>query len=140
MNDTTHLANLLTMSAADFDRYWTAVKQIASWRRNSASDPGTPPATAVETCHPARPLERHSLRQRNPMRTPKPSSLRGRIHDLLRSSGKPLQRARIISEIATSRGEKVTENLKAKVGDILTNRHDPRIRRVGHGIYTYAHE
>jgi hypothetical protein len=74
------------------------------------------------------------------MRAPKPSSLRGAIHELLRNSGKPLQRAQIISEVSSRRGDRITENYKAKVGDLLTNRHDPCIRRIGHGIYAYAHE
>ena len=140
MTDTTHLASLLTMPAADFDRYWTAVKQIASWRQLPAGDVGSPPISPVEPSPAAKPLERHPLPQRNPMRAPKPSSLRGAIHDLLRTSGKPLQRAQIISEVASRRNDRITENYKAKVGDLLTNRHDPCIRRIGHGIYTYAHE
>ncbi|MFZ4776404.1 MAG: hypothetical protein ACOYM3_13615 [Terrimicrobiaceae bacterium] len=140
MTDTTHLASLLTMPTADFDRYWTAVKQIASWRQMPAADVGSPPANPVEASHAAQPPARHPLPQRNPMRAPKPSSLRGAIHDLLRTAGKPLQRAQIISEVATLRNDRISENYKAKVGDLLTNRHDPCIRRVGHGIYTYAHE
>lgn len=84
--------------------------------------------------------QRVTLGARNPMRAPKPSSLRGAVHDLLRTAGKPLRRAQIISEVASRRGERISENFKAKVGDLLTNRHDPRIRRIGHGIYTYAHE
>lgn len=113
---------------------------------NQMVDPGRPRDVDFEA--PNRPAciseptacQRVTLGARNPMRAPKPSSLRGAIHDLLRTAGKPLQRAQIISEVAARREDRITENYKAKVGDLLTNRHDPCIRRVGHGIYTYANE
>lgn len=138
MNDTTYIVQLLKMPETDFDRYFTAVKQIAALRQMPPGefaptlDPSPAPATGVHS--PSRP----PLRQRTPMRPPKPTSLRGAVHELLRAADRPLRRAEIISQIAFRRGERVTECMKTKIGDVLTNRHDPLIRRIGHGVYTYA--
>ena len=137
MNNATHLASLLTMPPADFEHYWAAVRQIAAWRQLPATESGPTVAPSEEAAPAAKPPVRHPLPQRNPMRAPQPGSLRGAIHELLRSRGKPLQRAQIISEVASRRGDELTENYKSKAGDLLANRHDPFIRRVGRGLYAY---
>jgi len=74
------------------------------------------------------------------MRAPKPGSLRSRILETLRQNGKPMQRADIISAVAQQRGQQVDEILKAKIGDALTNKHDPVFRRLAHGVYTIGKE
>ena len=51
-----------------------------------------------------------------------------------------MQRADIIRAVAQQRGQPVDEVLKAKIGDALTNKHDPIFRRLAHGVYTYANE
>lgn len=81
-----------------------------------------------------------SLRARRPMRAPKPGSLRSRILETLRQNGKPMQRADIIGAVAQQRGQQVDEILKAKIGDALTNKHDPIFRRLAHGVYTIGKE
>jgi hypothetical protein len=151
MNTTTHLAELLIMSSGDFDRYVESINQLASLRRNLESiPPALPPATAepapppsitsppASNPAPVPGLAPNRLATRRPMRAAKAGTLRGEIHEVLRSSGKPLRRAEIIASVARRRGCASDENLKGKVSDILTNPHDPFIRRVGHGIYKLA--
>ena len=92
-----------------------------------------PPADASVTPGPS---QRLTLGARRPMRPPKPGSLRARIYDVLQRNGKPMQRADIIRAVAEQRGQEVDELMKAKIGEALTNKHDPIFQRLAHGVYT----
>jgi hypothetical protein len=74
---------------------------------------------------------------RQPLRPPKPGSLRHTIHDILRRSPGPMQRSNIILAAARLRASTVDQGFKAKVSDILTNALDPNIHRVGYGKYQF---
>jgi hypothetical protein len=78
------------------------------------------------------------LRERAPMREAKPGSLRADIHRILEESGRPMRRADVIARVAALRGVPVDHLLKAKVGEHLTNRHDPYVRRLAQGIYQFV--
>lgn len=143
MNTTTHLAQLLTMPDPEFDRYLEAVNQLVSIRRIAAPASSSMPSTAVPpvplaTMPAVTSTAPKRLATRPPMRAAKPGSLRGDIHDVLRSSGKPLRRIAIIKAVADRRGRPVDEVFRGKVGDVLTNPHDPFLRRVATGTYAYV--
>ena len=72
------------------------------------------------------------------MREPKPGSMRGDVHEILRSTGGPMRRAEVIALVAEKRGVSIDDTLKAKVGDHLTNRHDPFVRKLAQGVYQYV--
>lgn len=145
------------MSTVEFDRYVESVNQLAILRKNveAASPPGDPPTpppeptTAVSPKSAKAALKRtpaaassaisKPLAARPPMRAAKPGTLRGEIHEILRSGGKPLRRAEIITAVAERRGQAVDEILTAKVGEIVRNPHDPFLRRVSHGVYAFHH-
>lgn len=140
MNTNQHLAQLLGMPQSDFDIYVESVNLIARLRKrtepsikHTEGNPASPPPSKVVGVQ-----KSPRLASRRPMRAPKPGSLRGAVHDVLRSSAKPLRRADIIAGAAERNGCKVDENFRAKVGDLLTNPHDPLIKRVAYGTYAFA--
>jgi len=140
MNTPQHLAELWLLPASELQRYLAIAKKIADLREEiegppPAMDPPVQPNKSVEA-HPN--VVKPAFPQRSPMRPPKPDSLRGVVHAVLRRAGKPMRRADIIQEAAAERGVAVDEILKAKVGDLLTNRHDPFIQKQGHGVYAIA--
>ena len=149
------LASFWTMEEKDLARMHTLIGKILDLHVdcrseaapvNPFADPDCKSLTKIEAPHrPAcvfEPMANQgvTLGARRPMRQPKPGSLRARIYDVLQRNGKPMQRADIIRAVAHQRGQAVDEVLKAKIGDALTNKHDPIFRRLGHGVYTYAHE
>lgn len=150
MNTTQHLAELLTLPAPEFDRYLEAVNQVAQLRRHaepalSATSPALPavPAalagvTPVAQLPPVVSMAPQRLATRPPMRAAKPGTLRGDIHDVLRSGGRPMRRIAIIKAVANRRGRPVDETFRGKVGDVLTNPHDPFLRRVEPGTYEFV--
>jgi hypothetical protein len=143
MNTTTHLAQLLTMPDPEFDRYLEAVNQLVSIRRIAAPASSSMPSPAVPsvplaTMPAVTSIAPKRLATRPPMRAAKAGTLRGDIHDVLRSSGKPLRRIAIIKAVADRRGRPVDEVFRGKVGDVLTNPHDPFLRRVATGTYAYV--
>lgn len=73
---------------------------------------------------------------RPPMRAPAAGSLREAVYYVLESEEGAASPKRISQLVAAMRNVPVTENLKASVGEILRNRHDPRIRRIATGLYT----
>jgi hypothetical protein len=81
---------------------------------------------------------RTSLPQRAPLKDPKPGSLRSMVHAVLRRAGEPMRRATVIEAVARERGVAVDATLRAKVGDVLGNRHDPFLTRVTTGTYAMA--
>ena len=149
------LASFWTMEEKDLARIHGMIGKIVNLRAEcrSAAMPVNPPAdperprvlrneASNRSSSVSEPMtnQRVSLGARRPMRQPKPGSLRARIYDVLQRNGKPMQRADIIRTVAHQRGQAVDEVLKAKIGDALTNKHDPIFRRLAHGIYTHAHE
>ena len=78
-----------------------------------------------------------TLRERAPMRSPKPGSMRWLVHEILQAAAEPMPRAEMIAQVAAKRGVVADDLLKAKVGDLLNSRHDPYIRKVAKGIYCY---
>jgi len=157
MNTTTHLAQLLTMPAPEFDRYLEAVNQLVSIRRiatpavTASTTPVVPPPPALQSVPPSSPMPvpvaalpsvtsiaPKRLATRPPMRAAKPGTLRGDIHEVLRSSGKPLRRIAIIKAVANRRGRPVDQIFRGKVGDVLGNPHDPFLQRVATGTYAYV--
>lgn len=142
MNTNQHLAQLLGMSQPDFENYRESVNQIAELRKrtepSTAQDAGKPGSLPTPKVGGTQKVPR--LASRPPMRAPKPGSLRGAVHAVLRSSAKPLRRAEIIAGAAERKGRKVDENFRAKVGDLLSNPHDPLIQRVAYGTYAFAGE
>lgn len=149
------LASFWTMEEKDLARIHGMIGKIVNLRAEcrSAAMPVNPPADPErpregEIKSPNRPAsiseptacQRVTLGARRPMRQPKPGSLRARIYSILQRNGKPMQRADIIRAVAQQRGQPVDEVLKAKIGDALTNKHDPIFRRLAHGVYTYANE
>lgn len=149
MNKTQHLAELLTLPAAEFGRYVESVNQLARLRRNVESAGASPPASP-EPAPPAKAAKAATrvapsaaalpkpLAARPPMRAPKPGTLRGEIHGILRAAGKPMRRAELIAAVAKGRGQPVDEILTAKVGEIVRNPHDPFLRRVAYGTYGFV--
>jgi hypothetical protein len=135
----THLSQLLVMPQAEFERYHAAVSQIAEWRTNEEAPPPPAPAAVprTEIAAPAKPPTA-ALPRRSPMRAPQADSLRGAVHEVLRTAGRPLRRAEIVSAVAAQRGESATDQFVNKVGDILINRHDPFIFKVKYGTYTHT--
>ena len=79
-----------------------------------------------------------TLRERAPMRSPKPGSMRSLVHEILQAAAEPMPRGEMIAQVAVKRGVVADDMLKAKVGDLLNSRHDPYIRKVAKGIYTYV--
>jgi hypothetical protein len=79
-----------------------------------------------------------TLRERAPMRSPKPGSMRSLVHEILQSAAEPMPRGEMIAQVAAKRGVVADDMLKAKVGDLLNSRHDPYIRKVAKGIYCYV--
>lgn len=153
MNTPHHLAQLLRLSAVDFDCYLDSINRLAAIRKQieTVGTTAHQPAVLAEVSEPQRPVPApplagmpktaaSQLATRRPMRAAKPGTLRGDVHEVLRATGRPLRRAEIISEVAKRRGRQVDELLRAKVGDILTNQHDPFLRRVAFGTYTFAEE
>lgn len=159
MNTTHHLASLFTMSPAEFSRYVEAVNMLAQVRKHVEADaPPTPQESLSPSELPLHPREQADLQTplagprtspiqnsatkrlatRPPMRAAKPGTLRGDIHELLRSSGKPLRRATIITAIASRRGRGIDDSLRGKISEILTNPHDPFVRRVAFGTYEFV--
>lgn len=151
MNTSHHLAQLLSLSADDFDCYLDSINRLAAIRKQieTLGTTARQPAVVAEALEPQRPvptppragLPKTSARQlatRRPMRAAKPGTLRGDVHEVLRATGRPLRRAEIINEVAKRRGRDVDEVLRAKVSDILTNPHDPFLRRVAFGTYVYV--
>jgi len=49
-----------------------------------------------------------------------------------------MRRSEVIESVAALRGIAIDDCLKAKVGDHLTNRHDPFVRKLAQGIYQHA--
>jgi hypothetical protein len=148
MNTPHHLAQLLALSAQEFAQYLESVQQLAQLRRTlecaapSAVEraPLEPPASASLQPYPgsaraAAPVPKR-LTSRPPMRAPKPGTLRGDIHDILRAARKPIQRTSVIKAVADRRGRPVDKRLAAKVSDLLANPHDPFVTRVSRGFYT----
>jgi hypothetical protein len=78
------------------------------------------------------------LPQRQPMRIPKPGSMRDFVHAALRRTARPMKRAEVIDAVAAERGLMIDDLLKAKISDALSNRHDPYVRKVSQGVYAYA--
>jgi hypothetical protein len=76
-------------------------------------------------------------RARRPLPYPKPGSLRYSVHAALKGAHSPMPRADIIQAVSEERNVRVNQQLKAKIGDILTCGLDPHIRRVAYGIYRY---
>lgn len=74
---------------------------------------------------------------RDPLRPPKPGSLREIVHRILREADKPLRRAEIIRIVAKMKALPIDEKLKAKIGDILTCSLDRNIKKVAYGIYRF---
>jgi hypothetical protein len=151
MNTTTHLAELLTMTQVDFGRYVESINQIALLRRNlESAAPAPPPHVAEPPSLPSaasEPIPKPTLvptvvpkrlAARPPMKAAKAGTLRGEIHEVLRSSGKPLRRAEIIAAVGSRRGCAVDDVFKGKVSDILANPHDLYIERTGHGVYQFS--
>ena len=144
MNTNQHLAQLLGMPQPDFDHYLESVNQIALLRERAAPSA----AQAAENRGAPRPPARAAtppdavvrLANRPPMRAPKPGTLRAAIHDVLRSSGKPVRRAEIIASASRRLGREIDAKLRAKAGDVLANPHDPFICRVGYGTYRMAQD
>lgn len=140
MNNREHLTQLFQMSDDAFANYRSAVEQIAALRRTfdvpvgPRRKPELPVVAPEDSCL----LKKSRLPKRRPMRAPKPDSLRGVIHAVLKDSSMPLRRPAIIDAVARARGANVDDALTGKIGDLLTNPHDPAIRRVSRGVYTYA--
>lgn len=141
MNTTTHqaLADLWLMPAAELDTYLDVASQIRALR--SRIEPNAP---AEELPAPVSHLpvldrsERNMLVRRAPLREPKPGSLRAAVHDVLRESSSPMRRAEVIASVAALRNVPVNDTIKAKVGDVLTSRHDPFIKKLAQGVYAFA--
>lgn len=49
-----------------------------------------------------------------------------------------MRRAEVISLVASKRGVSIDDALKAKVGDHLSNRHDPYVRKLAQGVYQFV--
>lgn len=149
MNTTQHLAQLLSMPTADFECYAESVNQLASLRKKietvgavvSQSAPILLPAQvqngAAKPPHASIPKAKR-LATRQPMRMAKQGTLRGDIHGILRSMRKPMRRVDIIDAVAKRRECEISKIFRTKVGDILTNQHDPFLRRVAFGTYIYV--
>lgn len=75
---------------------------------------------------------------RSPMRCPTPGSLRAVIHAILSRKGGAMRRADIVAEVASQKGVEPDANLKAKIGDVLTNQHDPYFKKISYGVYAIA--
>ena len=135
MNTPQHLANLMLLPWPELQTYQQVVADIVSLRTRVDTPPAREP---VNPLPPVLGLEPRGLQERSPMREPKPGSMRGTIHDILRSAGKPMRRAEVIALVASKRGVPIDDALKAKVGDHLTNRHDPFVRKLAQGIYQFV--
>lgn len=108
----------------------------------SEQPPAPPPAPAApESPLPALSpggLREPNLPARRPLRRPRPGSLRGDVHTVLKQAAEPLSRSEISIRVAGLRGAECTEALTNKVGGVLSCRHDSAIKRLRHGIYRYA--
>ena len=146
VNSPQHFVKLLLMPDAAFNQYYAAVSNIDQLRKGMGQpvpveavvikdEPTLQTATQPVPSASPRMEERPSLPQRPPMREPKPDSLRAVVHEVLRGSGKPLQRREIAARVAAARGVPVSPALVNAVGNALTNRHDPLIRKHGAGVY-----
>lgn len=75
-----------------------------------------------------------SLRTLAPLAPPRPGSLRDDIYRVL--EGHPrLTRADIIEAVTTTRPHRDRAHLVSKIHDTLNHVRDPRIQRVGRGVY-----
>jgi hypothetical protein len=151
MNTTQHLAQLLTLPATEFERYLASVNNVAQLRRSLAPTADDPPplvvsippsAQALPTPVARRPrvesVAHKRLATRRPMRAAKPGTLRGDVHDILRQAAQPQRRATIIAAVAKRRGRAVDDAITSKIGDILTNHHDPYLSKVAYGLYAFS--
>lgn len=140
MNKQQNLAELLLLPWDELKTYQELVSDIVSLRARlepAAEPPSVRPALAPQQ-GPGSLIGGRGLPERSPLRTPKPGSLRADIHAILESAGKPLRRSDVIRLVSTRRRVAIDDALKAKVGDQLTNRHDPFIRKIAQGIYQYV--
>lgn len=128
------LGELFTLSLSDLRTFEATVSELIAFRERTAC-PDAPPVPSASPV-PAKP----SLRQRSPMRSPKPGSLRADIHEVLRGGAGPLKRREVIARVAARRGVVVDDLFRASVGEVLNNPHDPFIRKVGYGIYAAQKE
>jgi len=136
-----HLADLWLMPQAELDSYLEIAGQIRDLRGRLDS-PAKPPV-AITAPASAAPPSQHSphplgLVRRSPLRSPKPGTLRALVHDVLRQAAGPVRRAEVIEAVAALRNTKVDDVLRTKVGDTLTNRHDPFIKKLAQGVYAYT--
>ncbi len=103
---------------------------------NSApSEKATPSVLPVPGAEPVATPTPGGVLPRPPMRPPSAGSLRESIYHVLEAEGAAASPKRIAHLVAAIRNVPLSDNLKANVGEILRNRHDPRIRRIANGLY-----
>lgn len=138
------LNTLWQMNPQELGEISTAVRRIADLKSellNDTSNQKDAPASrtlrkATSPLFPA--AGTLSLHPRPPMRPPKEGSMRSFVHGALRSVGRPMKRAEVIEAVAKEHGLAINELLKAKIRDALANPHDPFVRKLDDGVYTFA--
>ncbi len=148
MNKTDLLNTLWMLPLDDLDWLQSGLEKIRSLKAELQGSGGCSHAAAQA---PISPLEVQpstpvvnprtiAASAREPLRPPKPGSLRAIVHRILREADKPLRRAEIIGIVAKIKSLPIDEKLKAKVGEILTCSLDRNIKKVAYGIYRYQEE
>jgi hypothetical protein len=86
MNKTQHLSELWLLPWSELKIYHDVVADLVSLRARVESpttpEPLAPPPPPVSS-------EPRGLQERSPMRSPMPGSVRGDVHEILRSAGNP---------------------------------------------------
>lgn len=108
----------------------------ASTQSENVLSPVLPASSVVPVGNPTP----EGVRPRPPMRPPAAGSLRESVYFVLEAEKNPAAPKRVVELVAAMRNVPVSENLKASIGEILRNRHDPKIRRIGSGLYAIVPE
>jgi len=138
------LNTLWQMNPQELGEISTAVRKIADLKSELLNDTLNQKgmlagATLRETVSPPLPPSGTlSLHPRPPMRPPKEGSMRSFVHGALRRAGRPMKRPEVIEAVAKEHGLAINELLKAKIRDALANPHDPFVRKLDDGVYTFA--
>jgi len=148
--DKSHFSQLCLLSPRELADYADRVRTLVDILHGNPLPPTPPvslelseqPEVAATPIVPAAisPISSLEVPQRAPMRPPKPGSVRAAVHEVLRKAGGPMRRADIVEVVAQMRGEAVNDLLRAKVGEVLCNRHDHLIHKTAPGTYAMTAE
>jgi hypothetical protein len=128
------LAALLRADVTALKHVRNAIDELLAARERSVPGSSSRSAPAIKPAKAAAAPPAMTLRTLAPLAPPRPGSLRDNVYQVL--SGHPrLTRAEIVEAVTSMRPHTDRGHLISKIHDTLNHVRDPRIERVGRGVY-----